>query len=521
MNSSSTFKTPKSQLAVGLGILAVYLSLTIGTALTEIPGTDEGYFANPAFNLLTKGSFSTTVLETFATPFKGMDRHTYWIMPLQPLALSIWYRIFGFGVFSTRTMSIVWGVVALVSWFIIVRSLFKRTSLAFLVLALLSCDYIFIVCASSGRMDIMSATLGFAGFASYLLLRERWLTWAILISQSLIVMSGLTHPMGLLPFFGLIFLSLYFDRKRIGIKHVTAALIPYLIGGIAWGSYILQDPSSFYSQFFANAVMGSDENVGSRFVGLFSPLTGLRLELTHRYLGNFGLGPRDSSATRIKILFLVLYVFGLLGSLLVREIRRTENYKFLLGMTLIYFLGLTFVDSQKNYYYLVHIVPFYLTLCALFIGWCWGRPNFFGKTAALALSAILLVEIAGLAYRIKRNNYGNSFEPAVALLKQNATPQSSITANSGVAFGLGFPENVLNDPLFGYNSKKKFDYIVIDPETAYSMERSKDRDVLGRQVYDYTIRMLSDEYRRIYDHRSYTIYARKSLPIQYPEPSSN
>src|ERR1044071_6727965 len=106
-------------------------------------------------------------------------------MPLQPLTLSMWYRVFGFGVFSTRSLSIVWGLVALVSWFIIVRSLFKRTWLAFIVLALLSCDYIFIVCASSGRMDMMSAALGFAGFAAYLRLRERSLAWAVFVSQSL------------------------------------------------------------------------------------------------------------------------------------------------------------------------------------------------------------------------------------------------------------------------------------------------------------------------------------------------
>ncbi|HET6890837.1 MAG TPA: hypothetical protein VFH31_07020, partial [Pyrinomonadaceae bacterium] len=406
----------------------------MGTALTEIPGTDEGFFANPAFNLLTKGSFTTTVLETFGTPFKGMDRHTYWIMPLQPLTLSVWYRVFGFSVFSTRSLSILWGVVALVSWFIIVQSLFKRTGLAFLVVALLSCDYIFIVCASSGRMDMMSAALGFAGFATYLLLRERSLRWAVLLSQSLVLMSGLTHPMGLLPFFGLIFVSLYFDRKRLGFKHVAIALTPYVIGGLAWGSYILQDPPSFFSQFFANASMGSEEYIGSRFVGLFSPLTGLRLELTHRYLANFGLGTRTVGAMQIKILFLVLYMVGVLGSLSVREIRRAANYKVLLGITLVYFMGLAIIDSQKAYYYLVHIVPFYLTICALFINWCWTRPNLLGKSLALALSAIAIVEIMGLVYRIRRDNYRNSFQPAVNFLKVNASPQSSIAANSGVAF---------------------------------------------------------------------------------------
>ena len=498
----------RNNLLISLCILAIYLALTIGTALTEIPITDEGYFANPAFNLMTKGSFATTMLETIGTPFEGIDRHTYWIMPLEPLALSIWYRVFGFGVFSTRSLSIVWGLVALVSWFIIVRSLFKRTSLGLLVVALLSCDYIFIVCASSGRMDMMSASLGFAGFASYLWLRERSLTWAILASQSLIVMSGLTHPMGLLPFFGLLFLSLYFDRRRIGFKHVAIALTPYVIGGIAWGAYILQDPASFHSQFFGNAMMGSDEYTGSRFVGLFSPLTGLKLEFTQRYLANFGLGRRDTSATRIKLLFLVLYAAGILGSLLVREIRRTANYKLLLGMTLIYFVLLSFLDSQKKFYYLVHIVPFYLALCALFIRWCWARPNLFGKAAVLGLGTVALVEIAGLTYRISRDNYRSSFQPAVTALKQNTTAQTSIAANPGVAFGMGFPENVFHDPRFGYNSKRKFDYIIIDPETAYSIELSKQRDP---DVHDFIIRLLADQYNQIYDYRSYTIYASKSL----------
>jgi len=491
----------------GLCILAIFLVLAVATALTERPGTDEAYFANPAFNLLTRGRMTTTVLETYGTPFKGMDQHTYWIMPLQPVMLSVWYRVLGFGVFSTRALSIFWGIVALVSWFVIVRYLFKRISLAFLVVAFLSCDYIFIVCAASGRMDMMSAVLGFAGIASYLLLRERSLSWAVFCSQSCVVMSGLTHPMGLLPFFGVLFVSLYFDRKRLNLRHVLIALAPYVVGGLAWGSYILQDLPTFKSQFFANASMGSDENIGGRFVGLRSPLTGLKLELTHRYLANFGVGQRAEGAAKVKILFLALYVIGVVGSLLVNEIRRSKSYRVLLVTTVIYFLGLTFIDSQKAYYYLVHIVPFYLTMCALFISWCWSRPNVLAKSVALGLGAIALLEVGGLAYRIKQNNYGKGFQPAINFLKERARPESSIAANSGVAFGLGFPANVIHDPVLGYNSGKKFDYIVIDPESAYTIGSSKGRDV---KTYDYTMQLLNNEYDRIYDHRSYTIYARKS-----------
>jgi hypothetical protein len=497
----------RTWIVIAICVLAIYLVLSVATALTERPGTDEGYFANPAYNLLTTGSMSTTVLETFGTPFKGMDRHTYWIMPLHPFTLAGWYKLFGFGVFTTRAYSIFWGLVALISWFVIVRSLFSRVSLGLIVVALLSCDYIFIVCAASGRMDMMSAALGFAGLAVYLTLRERALMWAVFVSQSLIVMSGLTHPMGILPFFGLLFVSIYLDRKRLGIKHVAVALAPYVIGGLAWGSYIAQDRAAFFSQFSGNATMGSDDNVGGRFVGLLSPLTGLKLELTHRYLSNFGVGARGGGgATRIKILFLVLYVAGVLGSLLIREIRSLRNYKLLVGVTVVYFIGLTFIDSQKAYYYLVHIVPFYLTMCALFISWCWTRPGLIGKLAVLALAGIALVEIAGLGYRIKKNNYRTAFQPAVDFLQANAGSQSSIAANSGTAFGLGFPANVLHDPLLGYNTGKKFDYIVIDPEFANTISTSQGRDP---KSYEHTMRLLTNDYTQVYDHDSYTIYSRK------------
>jgi uncharacterized membrane protein len=427
-------------------------------------------------------------------------------MPLHRLALSAAYEVYGFSVFSTRMISILWGLVALASWFVIVNSLFERLSLSLLVVGLLSVDYVFIVCASSGRMDMMSAALGFAALATYLALRERNLILAVLLSQSLVVTSGLTHPMGLLPFFGLTFVSVYLDRKRFRIKHVVIALTPYLIGAVAWGFYIAQDSSAFFSQFGGNATMGSDENIGGRFVGLFSPLSGLKLELTHRYLGNFGFGQRSFGVANVKIVLLAFYVIGVVGTLLIGELRRLANYRVLLGLTLIYFLGLSIIDSQKQYYYLIHIIPFYLALFALFVSWCWARPGLLSKSVLLPLSAVALLGIGGLVYRIKQDNYSTSFKPAANFLKGRAHDHSDIVASSGVAFGLGFPSNIIHDPLLGYKTGRRFDYIVLDPEFAYSIKTSKER---SPEKYEYIMRLLSNEYDRIYDYHSYSIYSRK------------
>ncbi|MBA2736159.1 MAG: hypothetical protein H0U50_05130 [Pyrinomonadaceae bacterium] len=62
-------------------------------------------------------------------------------------------------------------------------------------------------------MDMMSASLGFIGIAAFLLLRERNLTLAVLLSQTFVVLSGLTHPNGIIAFFGLLFLTFYFDFR--------------------------------------------------------------------------------------------------------------------------------------------------------------------------------------------------------------------------------------------------------------------------------------------------------------------
>src|SRR5262249_31081633 len=146
-----------------LAALLVYLLLAGATLRTARPWCDEAWFADPAFNLLHSGRMATAVLEptgNYRHP-TGIQEYTYWIMPLHSLAQVPWYAVFGFGITPLRALSALWGLLGLLAVFDFVRIASGKPVVAFLAVALLSCDFIYLTTASTGRMDMMSAALGF------------------------------------------------------------------------------------------------------------------------------------------------------------------------------------------------------------------------------------------------------------------------------------------------------------------------------------------------------------------------
>ncbi len=92
-------KKPRLIIALLMGV--VYLLLSVGTALTKMPFCDEAWYADPAFNLITNGTMGTPVIESAGTRLKGLDQHTYWVMPLYILAQAGWYKLVGGGALSS------------------------------------------------------------------------------------------------------------------------------------------------------------------------------------------------------------------------------------------------------------------------------------------------------------------------------------------------------------------------------------------------------------------------------------
>lgn len=221
---------------LALIVLALYLVLALTSAASKAPWVDEGWFASPAYNLITHGHMATHVLEPAGTWLEGIDHYTYWIMPADILAQAAWYKVFGFNLFTMRALSVAWGLFALAALYWVARHLTNDARLAPLAAALLALDYGFVQFTSSGRMDAMCVATGLAGLAAYLSLRRRSLVAAVLASQAFVALSGLTHPLGLLPFLGLLYLTLRLDRRRLRWRHALWAVAPYVAGVLAWGA---------------------------------------------------------------------------------------------------------------------------------------------------------------------------------------------------------------------------------------------------------------------------------------------
>jgi len=478
-----------------------YLLLTTGSILTRLPWVDEGIFASPAYNLVSKGYMGTTAMETAGTPWQGIERHTYWIVPLHLLAQAGWYQLFGFGLFSMRTLSALWGLAALAALYSVALRLSGDRVVAALAAALIALDCSFIATASSGRMDMMNAALGMAGLATYLCLRERHLSIAVLAGHSLVCASGLTHPNGILYFASLLLLMIYFDLRRISWRFWALAAVPYSVGTLGWGLYIREDPAAFLAQFTGNM------RSGGRLSYLSAPWAGVWNDLVVRYLGYFGLSPGLTALSRLKLVIPLVHAAGLAGLLSVAALRRQAGYRALLAVAALHFGMLSVYDGQKLPYYLIHTVPLLDAILAVWIVSAWTKSSIPRALLGALLAAFLGVQILTSVQRIKQNPYRTSYLPAVSFLQENAGQPALIMGSAALDFGLGFEGTAIDDPRLGYHSGKSPDFIVVGDVDYVEYFRGYQTDEPA--VYRYIVDRLAKEYRPVYNQAGHTIYARR------------
>lgn len=483
-------------------IVLVYLALGLTNVLTRAPWCDEAWFGNPAYNLAYKGFMGTTVLDPASSTWKsvkltGIDRHTYWVMPLNLLMNAAGFRVFGFSIYSMRLLSLFWGLIALSAWGVILWKLTGQLLLTLGSLGLISVDYHFLMQASDGRMDMMTVALGWSGVAAYLLLRDRSFRLAVAVSQSLTAMAVFTHPNGVMLILILAATTLYFDRKKVRPGTVVLAAFPYLAIGAGWALYIAQSPADFLAQFLGNA--------GGRGPTITTPLAALQLEISHRYMDSFGLAAWSSPSGRLNAIPLLLFLAGAATCLLVREIRRNHGYRLLLIWTLIVVVFLTELEGLKTPFYLIYLTPLYSILLAVAVRWIWlQRPRW-----RWAVTATMLLFLALQAMRTPtgawRNRRQLTYDPVVRYLREQFDRNRLMMGGGGLIFGLGPDWNLLDDSRLGYNSGKRAEVVVIDPtwdDTILMMQTS------SPQVHTFVSHLLDTEYREVYNRGGYRVLVR-------------
>jgi len=503
-----TQTNPRLCAAAFVVIAIVYLICAYALALTRMPWYDEGQNANPSFDWIERGTTGISVVEPSGAPVASREpiellriqQRNYTEMPVYLVLLTAWFKVFGVGVLALRSFTIWCGLTSLLAWFLIVRKLTMDFLVTIVAGLLIAIDYGFALRVSEGRMDALSAALGFSGIAAYLYLREHHFTLAILVSQTFTALSGLTHPNGgLLTFAGLLFLITYYDFGRLRFFHLLIASVPYLLGAAAWGLYIAQDVAAFRAQFTANA------RFGGRLQTFSAPFENLKQEILQRYLISLGgWSAASSAAQKLKILIPLAYAAGLLGVLSTPALRKTRGSRVLLILTGLYFVVLAFTDGRKSQCYLIHIIPLFITLVAVFIVWLWREKKALRILTGASVTALVLLNIGGIAYQARQDPYHRIYLPTISYIKANIQPAQLIMGPGSLGIGLRYPGNLLDDIRLGMRSGKAPEWIVVDEwySGCFAAMKSIEPD-----AYRFVEQRLKD-YRPVYQNGSITILSR-------------
>ena len=483
------------------------MGLAIAADHTYMPWCDEAWFATPGINLATNGTFGTPVLDETAVwnarNLRGVNKRTYWFMPLDPVVVAGWSFIAGTSLFAVRTLSMMWGLVALGAWFLIVRKLAEPEDSmrpALFMVALLGIDFQFVWYAGVGRMDMMTEALLASAFASYLWLREKSFTRAVLVSQTFMMLAAMTHPISLGGFVGLLFLTLYFDWRKIRIQHVALAVVPYMIGGAAWGLFISQDPAMFRDQFYGN-ITGRLSRPGAFLQSIWD-------QYKERFLWMYGFHPDNTGASHLKIVIFAVYMGGLVTGWAMRDFRSKRTYRGWLILCTVLFLCYSNLDKDVHEFYLVHIMAPVIAVLALVLDWVLKTRRAPVWAVAGVFAAVASIQLMTTGSRIRQDAYHQRYLDTTAFLKQNAKPGQLIMGSTELGWELGWNSNLVDDFRLGYLTGKRPDIIVLD-KNRYQ-EWIPNLKVFDPKAYRFTTRLIESEFQPVHRNEAYITYFRTS-----------
>ena len=501
---------PRRGLLPWAAVIGLIFVLFAGaTLLTKRPWVDEAWFTSPGLDLVVHGRLGTLLLDPAGSNLrllnpgavlKGIDQHTYWVMPLHLLQLALWGRMFGFSVFSIRIPGVLWGLIAIASLAIIIRRLYPENRDAAIVgAAVLAMDFGFVTFAADGRMDMMCSALGFAALAVYLSLRTVNFQLAVALSHVIAAAACFTHPNGVFGSAALLLAMGWLDRRRV--RPMTAALVvaPYVLGTAMWALYCAQAPADFMAQFSANGA--------GRLSDALAPWRGVWREIRGRYLTHYWPGYSVSGKLKITGLILTISAVAAFGAL--PALRRSDGCRLLLALTGLRFVCLSVGASVKYTYYLVHIIPYFAALIGIAITYAWYSGGVkIRLPGAAALAVYFGVQASALFHSaVSLHSYQEEYAPLIRYLRSNIRADDLVAGSAELGFGLGFfNPRLVDDVWLGYWSGRQPTMVVVDP--TYYAEVFKTATRKGMPSPHYFDEMLHSRYILIAEIQGCRIYRR-------------
>jgi 4-amino-4-deoxy-L-arabinose transferase-like glycosyltransferase len=465
-------------------------------ALRVQPNSNEAWFADPPRNLLRHGHLGTTILSAEGTWLEGIDRHTYWAMPVDLLAQAAWYSLFGFSLLSMRLLSVAAGLGLVLAWFLFASQLLANRTLALVAAGLLAVDVRLARFAANGRMDALCAFLGVTGLAAFLLLRTRSPRVAALAGHAGVVLSVLTHPCGMVYVLDLVVLQVLLDGWRPACKRWFWVLAPYAVFGAAFGAWALQDWTSFVRQIGGNVSGIAGEFSGAeRFGGLTRPWAALLQEMENRYFRSFG------GWAALAVLW--TYAASVVWTLVRPAMRIDSRVRLLLMLAGIHFTFFWLFEGLKLTNYLVHLLPILATLAVLA-----GRDFLEVRPRArIAFVAIVVVlQVTAAFQELRGSSMRTAYLPVVDLLQRH--PGLTVTGPAEFAFAVGFEGALRDDLRLGYYSGRRPDLFITNGWQRDWLERADKREpAVARAIRQ----KLKSEFREIYRNSDYVVWKRVAV----------
>ena len=477
-------------------LCACLLQLVMGTvlALTQLPLCDEGFYGVPSHVLSVTGVLQNPIMESAGIKYlRGIDQAFYWMAPMGMVLQAGAFKVFGFGIWVQRELSVVCGLGAVLLWYLALRRLLTER-IAALAAVLLSADFVFLALSSRGRVDIISLFFAMAALAGYMQLRERHLVLALAVANTACALSGMVHPNGgIASVISLLVLALYLDHKRLRWYHLAVVAACYGVLGAGWGLYIAKAPDLFVAQFLGN--------VSNRLAG---PMTLTRLikgEVT-RYLLAYGL-PGSRGVKLVRYLLPVSYLGAIVFCVFSKDSRRRAGI--LLFMFTGVSLSLVFLEGAKQGWYLVHLSPLFAAFLAISMNWLWENGKTLARVAAAAQAVIVLLGLASLAYSASNRNLQRSYQPVAAFLNTHLGPQDLVFARSEFYFSLKCRSCLRDDKDLGLFSGRRASYIVVDSD--YEQHWAILQKASPTTYRDIEQR-LRKEYREVFRNTNYQVVQR-------------